>query len=121
MLIGRLTRKIQCHPTVSAIRPPTSGPATLASPYIDEMAPMYLPRSRGSNSSATVMNTPDSTNPPPTPCTARIAVSASIEFDRAQPSEAPANTRIPSMNIFLCPTRAAMPPQSSVAIVQVRR
>ena len=121
MLNGRLTRNIQCQPTVSAISPPASGPAMEARPYMDERMPMYFPRTRGSNSSAMAMNTPASTSPPPTPCTARHAVSASIPFDSAQPADAMANTLMPHANTRLWPKRVAHAPHRSVASVQVSK
>ena len=121
MLNGRLARNIQCQPTVSAISPPASGPAMEAKPYMDERMPMYFPRTRGSNSSAMAMNTPASTKPPPAPCTARHAASASRLSDSAQQAEATANTLMPQANTRLWPKRVAHAPHKSVASVQVSR
>ena len=45
--IGTLTKKIQCHPTVSVMIPPMAGPRSDDRPKTAPNSPRYLPRSAG--------------------------------------------------------------------------
>ena len=44
---GTLTKKIQCHPTVSVMIPPMAGPRRDDRPKTAPKNPRYLPRSAG--------------------------------------------------------------------------
>jgi hypothetical protein len=76
--------------------PPSSGPATEASPKAAPISPMKRPRSRGGTMSAMIACTPIMSPPAPRPWTARKAISSFMVRD--QPARAEPTTKTTMAN-----------------------
>ena len=87
-------------------KPPSSGPATEASPKTAPIRPMNRPRRRGGTMSAMIACTPIMSPPPPMPWTARKAMSWSIVRDQPASAEPTTNTTIANWKTGLRPKRS---------------
>ena len=82
-----LTAKIHRQDAWSARTPASNGPATVARKSTAPITPWALPRSSGANRSAIAIMLAVMTIPPPTPCTARNAVSCVMVVTRTAGAE----------------------------------
>ena len=114
---GTLIQKIQCQEAASITAPPTSGPSATAIPLIPDQTPRAMPRRWGGNASASKVRVSGVTIAPPTPWSARAAISSPVVGARAAAAEDAVNSAIPAMNIRLRPKRSpsAAPVSSSTA------
>ena len=119
--IGTFSQKIHCHAIPSTTAPPTSGPAATARPAIPDQAPRATPRLSAGNAPERIVSVSGVTIAPPMPCTARAAISASIEGASAAAAEAAVKMARPTMNIRRRPKRSpsAAPVRRNTANVSV--
>ncbi len=112
--MGRLIRKIQCQFSAWVSAPPRKVPsAPPAAPTALNTA-MARARSRGSgNSDTSIPSTTAVVIAPPTPCSARAAISTPGEVATPHSTDATVNTARPAVNIRLRPTRSPSRPASS--------
>ena len=106
MPIGTLIQKIQCHELSWITAPPTSGPSATAIPLIPDHTPSASPRCCGGNASASSVSVSGVAIAAPIPCSARAAISRSLDGASADAAEATVNSAIPAMNIRLRPKRS---------------
>ena len=92
--IGRLTKKIQCQPMLSVIRPPMAGPMIELSPKTAPKKPRYLPRSDGEKMSPMMAIEIGKSAPAPSPCRPRKAMNWAIVCER--PDKADPIRKIPT-------------------------
>ena len=95
-LIGRLTKKIQRQSRCWVSSPPRIGPVAAAAPLTAPQTPKAVPRSRPEYRWLIRATVVASIAAPPTPCTARKAMSTPGLVARPQASEAPAKTARPA-------------------------
>ena len=114
MPIGMLTRKIQCQSSVSVRMPPSSTPIEPPPEATKPNTPIAFARSAGSVKRVIISEsaTADATAPP-TPCTARAAMSRPWEVARPQHSDATVNSVIPARNSRRWPYRSPRRPPRS--------
>ena len=85
MPIGMLTRKIQCQLSVSVRTPPSSTPIVPPPEATKPKTPIAFARSAGSVKSVIISESATAeATAPPTPCTARAAISMPCEVARPQ-------------------------------------
>ena len=97
--IGTLSQKIQCQSMPSATVPPITGPATTASPVMPSRIPMADPRRSAEKAALTSASESVITSAPPTPWTARAAISQPASGASAHATEASENKARPAVNI----------------------
>ena len=93
--MGMFTKKIHRHERVSVRNPPTRGPSTLAAPNTAPKKPWYLPRSRGSTTSAMIAWATMKRPPAPKPWIARQTMSWSIVTERPASRLPPTKSPMP--------------------------
>jgi hypothetical protein len=99
--IGRLTRKIQCQSRVSVSTPPSSTPIVPPPDATNPKTPIAFARSAGSVNRVIISESATAeATAPPTPWTARAAISRPCVFARPQASDASVNSEMPVRNIF---------------------
>ncbi len=107
MPMGRLTRKIRRQRSVSVwlpiSRPPTSGPAMVASPITAPKLPKAAARSRGGKATWITESTCGYISAAISPCTTREITSMSALRAKPHAAEASTNPAIPVMNRRLRP------------------
>ncbi len=86
--IGTFSQKIQCQEMPETTAPPTSGPNATARPLIPPHAPSARPRRSAGTAAERIVSVSGITIAPPRPCTARAALSASIDGASAAAPEA---------------------------------
>ena len=87
--MGTLTRKIQCHPQVSVMIPPSAGPTSVETPKTAPKKPWYLPRSDGAKMSPITANATGNNAPAPRPWMPRNRMNCHISpemLHRIEPS-----------------------------------
>ncbi|HTZ87872.1 MAG TPA: hypothetical protein VMB05_14490 [Solirubrobacteraceae bacterium] len=112
--IGTLITKIagQLSPCVST--PPSSAPSEPPTPPIAPHTPSALLRSAPSaNEVVMIARLAGEITAPPTPCSARAAISIEEESASAQTSEASENNAVPARNTRRRPSRSAARPPSN--------
>ena len=82
MPIGRLTKKIQCQPTLSVRKPPSPGPMRNEIPKTAPKRPWYLPRSAGVKRSPMTARAIGKRAPAPRPWMPRNRISCHISWLR---------------------------------------
>ncbi len=98
-----LIRKIQRQETVSSSSPPTSGPTTVAMPLHAVQLPIAAERSDSEKTPTITASALGTSSAPATPCNARAAISACIEGESAQSSEATPKPPTPIAKILRSP------------------
>ena len=93
-----MSAKIQRHEILSTISPPASGPTIDAIPPQAVQAPIAAARSRSVNAATMIASELGVSSAPAAPCSARAAISTSIEGATAQASESTPNGATPSAN-----------------------
>ena len=114
-----LTKKIHRQPAHSVRTPPTSGPIATAAPVVAPQIPNAVPRSRPWNAFASSASDTANMTPPPTPCTARAAMSTPASFAIPQPNDATVNSTRPIVNTSRRPKRSASDPAASTVVASV--
>ena len=119
--IGTFSQKIHCQEMPSTTAPPTSGPIATASPLIPPQAPRTSPRRSGETAALRIVSVSGVTIAPPTPWTARAAISHSIDGASAAAAEAAVKMPRPITNRRRRPNRSprAAPVIKSTAKVSV--
>ena len=117
--IGMLTKKIQRQPAHSVRTPPTSGPIATAAPVVAPQIPNAVPRSRPWKAFASSASETANMIPPPTPCTARAAMSTPASVAIPQPNEAAVNRTRPIVNTRRRPKMSASDPAASTVVASV--
>jgi hypothetical protein len=114
MPTGRLMKKIQCQLSRSVRIPPASTPRTPPPERTKPNTPIAFARSAGSVKSVIRSESATAeTTAPPTPCTARAAMSIPWVVAMPQASEAAVKRPIPDRKSFRCPKRSPSLPPSS--------
>ena len=118
---GTLSQKTHCHEMPSITAPPTSGPLAIAMPPTAPQIPSATPRRAAGNASERIVSVSGITSAPPRPCTARAAMSASIDGASAAAAEATVKSAIPNANMRRRPKRSpsAAPVRRKTAKVRV--
>ena len=115
------SQKIHRQPGPSVKKPPSSGPATLATPKTAPNRPWYLPRSRGGMMSPMMASARAIRPPPPRPWTARPPISIGIDWAAPAIREPIRKMTIASWNMGRRPRRSEILPHSGVEAVEVSR
>ncbi|PBC71282.1 hypothetical protein BX265_5879 [Streptomyces sp. TLI_235] len=118
---GRLSRKIHRQPGPSTSHPPRNGPTAAATPPSPDQAPTAAPRSSAWNTACSMASEPGVSSAPPTPCSARAAISTSMFGAAAQNAEATANQATPIRNTRRRPYRSPSEPPSRISAASVSR
>ena len=118
---GTFSQKIHCHEMPSTTAPPTSGPIATASPAIPDQAPSAAPRRSRETAALRIVSVSGVTIAPPTPWTARAAMSHSADCERAAAADAPVKSATPIMKSRFRPKRSprAAPVKRNTANVSV--
>ena len=93
---------------------------TLETPKTAPNAPWYLPRSRGGTMSPTIAWASTMRPPPPTPCSARNAISWGMLRARPDSAEPTRKMTIAAMNRYLRPYWSPSLPHTCVVAVLAR-
>src|SRR6187551_1089513 len=104
--IGTFSQKIHCHEMPSTTAPPTSGPIATAKPAMPDHAPSAAPRRSADTAPLRIVSVSGVTIAPPRPCSARAAMSHSVEGASAAIADAPVKMARPIMNIRFRPKRS---------------
>ncbi len=104
--IGTLSQKIHCHARPCVTAPPTTGPATTASPVIPPNRPSAWPRRSGGNAAVSNASATGATIAAPAPWTARAAIRKPTSVDSAHAAEAETNKPSPIANSLRRPNRS---------------
>ncbi len=107
---GRLTRKIQLQSACSISQPPATGPIAIPTPENPAQIPIALPRSSAGNVAVRIDSVEGMMKAPPTPISARIAISRPGEDASAAPSEPRPKTASPKVRARLRPNRSPSEP-----------
>src|SRR6202167_6288784 len=100
---GKLMKNTSRHETALISQPPTNGPIAVATPPRPDQAPMALPRSSFLNDASRIARLPGVSSAPPTPCSARAAISSATLGARPAASDARANQTVPMANTLRRP------------------
>ena len=119
--IGTLSQKIHCHEMPSTTAPPTSGPIATAKPAMPDQAPSAAPRRSAETAPLRIVSVSGVTIAPPSPCSARAAMSHSVDGARAAIADAAVKIVRPIRNIRFRPKRSpsAAPISRKTAKVKV--
>ena len=107
---GTVIKNIQRHDTVSMRKPPSSGPSAEVSADAPDHSPMAPPRSPAGNAALIIAKLPGVRSAPPTPCTARAAMSCPTLGASPHHTEAAVKTTTPTKNTRLRPKRSPSEP-----------
>ena len=110
---GMLTRKIQLQSACSTIQPPATGPIAMPSPDTAAQAPIAFARSCAGNVAVRIDSVEGMMNAPPTPISARLAISISAEPAMADSSEPRPKTASPNESALRRPKRSPSAPAVS--------
>ena len=115
--MGTLSQKIHCQLMPSTTAPPMTGPRPTATPPMAPHAPSATPRFSGLTAALRMVSVSGVTMAPPTPCTARAAMSVWMSGASAARAEAPVKMARPITNSRRRPKRSprAAPVSSSTA------
>ena len=114
MPIGTLTRKIQCQSSESVSTPPSSTPIEPPPDATNPKTPIAFARSAGSVNRFIISESETAeATAPPTPCTARAAISTPCDSASPQQIEAIVNSAMPPMNSVRWPYRSPRRPPRS--------
>ena len=111
--IGTLIQNTELQSNASSRAPPASGPSTMPRPDTAAHAPMALPRSSAGKIAVMIDSVEGMMNAPPTPISARVAVSISLDVARAEAADPTANTTRPNCSARLRPKRSPRQPAVS--------
>ena len=102
---GKLMTNTSRQPCGTALisNPPSSGPAAVATPPSPDQAPMAPPRSCSAKDACRIARLPGVSSAPPTPCSARAAMSTATFGASPHSSDAIANQTVPITNILRRP------------------
>jgi hypothetical protein len=100
---GRLMKNTSRQDTAPISHPPRNGPIAVARPPRPDHAPMAAARSSRANEACKMARLPGVSSAPPTPCSARAAISTCTLGATPHSSEASANHAVPIMNILRRP------------------
>ena len=103
------------------MNPPSSGPATDATPKTDPIRPMYRPRSRGGTMSPMIACAPTIKPPAPIPCSARKPISCPIDCESPASIEPTRKITIAARKTGFRPRMSPSFPYSGVEIVDASR
>ena len=117
---GMLIQKAQRQPMPSVNQPPSRGPATEASANTPPIAPMYRPRCLAGTTSAMIAWDSRINPPPPSPCTARPAMSVVMSWDRPPITEPTMKMLMAPMKRPLRPIRSPSFPYTGIMTVEAR-
>ena len=95
---GALMRNTQRHEATWISQPPMNGPTAVATPPSPDHAPIARARSCGANEAWIIARLPGVSSAPPTPCSARAAMSSGAVGASPHSSEAIANQTTPITN-----------------------
>ena len=112
--IGTLMKKIQCQSMAAVTRPPVSRP--MEPPAVATTMKMLIARARsdGTSNSVTMIATITAdAAAPPTPCSARAAISSPWLCANPHSTDTAVNSTRPARNTFLRPIRSPRRPASS--------
>ncbi len=104
--IGTLIQKIHCHDRPCVTAPPTSGPASTASPVTPVKTPVARPRRAAGKVAPSIAMASGSTAAAPTPCSARPAINHPAVGASAHAAEASVNRANPAVNTRRRPQRS---------------
>ncbi|MEA2424315.1 MAG: hypothetical protein QOH13_725 [Thermoleophilaceae bacterium] len=113
MPIGTLTKKIHCHPRLSVMAPPTSGPTATDPPIVAPQMPNAVPRSRPLNALASKASDVANIIEPPTPWRPRATLRKVGPLARPHRNDAAVKTPRPTMKTSLRPRMSAIDPAVS--------
>ena len=113
---GRLTKKIHDQLRYEVRTPPSSTPTAPPMPDAAPQTPSAMLRSRPSRKVVTTIESAaGASSAPPSPCSARVTISAPSDQASPDSNEPSVKTATPAMNSRLRPSRSASrPPSSSV-------
>ena len=115
-----MTQKTDDQPKTLRSRPPTIGPTMNPTPAIAAHVPMADGRSSSGVASTKIDNVSDDISAPPTPCTARKAISSTSTVDSAQAAEPTTNMTIPTTKHRRRPNRSPSAPPSGISAANAR-
>ena len=112
-------RKTNRHDATSTSQPPTNGPIAVATPPSPDQAPIARARSSGANDAWIIARLPGVSSAPPTPCSARAAISSGAVGASPQSSDASANQTTPITKTRRRPYRSPSEPPSRISDASV--
>jgi hypothetical protein len=115
-----LSQKIHSQSTPCATAPPITGPPTTASPVMPWRIPSAEPRRSGGKAALTSASASVITSAPPTPWTARAAISEPASGASAQAAEAETNSARPAVNMRRRPKRSPSAAAGKSSTARVR-
>jgi hypothetical protein len=119
--MGTLIRKMYSQPSVSTIRPPSTGPAILPIATAEPRKPIALPRSFSGNAWKRMAPLIEKTIAAPNPWRTRQATSMRRLDDRPQARELRVKMVNPAMNRLTLPKYSESLPKMSSRLVIVSR
>ncbi len=112
-------RKIQRQPGPSTSHPPRNGPNAVATPPSPDHRPTAFARWSGSNDDWISASEPGVSSAPPTPWSARAAISSGAEGARPHSTDATVNHTTPHTKTRRRPKRSPSPPPSRISPARV--
>ena len=121
MPMGTFSQKIHCQEKPSTTAPPTTGPSATPRPETPDQMPSASPRRFSLKASLRSVRVSGVTMAAPRPCSARAAISASVDAASAAAADATVKIEMPTANILLRPSRSprAAPVRRSTAKLSV--
>ena len=116
-----LIRKIHCQPTFSTSNPPSTGPASVATPATEPHTEIGTPRFSGGNSLVTNDSVCGVINAAPSPCRVRAAISSPADCASPLHADAMVNATNPATSTRLGPYRSPSRPVISSGTVFASR
>ncbi len=114
-------RNTRRHDTESIMKPPRNGPNAVAMPASPDQAPIAAPRSDCRNDAEMMARLPGMSSAAVMPCSARAAMSASIDGATPLSSDVAANPTNPMMKTRRRPKRSPRDPPMTSSDPRVRR
>ncbi len=109
--IGRLMKKMYRQSKAVTSRPPSVGPAIVATPATAPQIPNAAPRRSGGKTIVSSASVCGISSAAPAPCTARNAISQPTVGEKPHAADASVNRATPMMNMFRWPRRSPSRPQ----------
>lgn len=110
MLMRNTVRQPRPQRSASTSQPPSTGPATAASPLTPPMSPYMGARSRGENSACTDASSCGTMRAAKSPCARRVTTRTSPDQANAAAAEASVNPATPMRNTRRLPNRSPRRP-----------